>query len=666
MPTDLTGYIVENLAQGVPRSRITTILTAIGWQWEDIERAFEECGIPLPSPPQPPILPAAAPAPNSPATTAAPVSANPPPDAGEPPPAQPPSSGPAPWNNPPPDGPPPYLYGPPGNPAPAKTRTDLRKHLEALNGIAFSDAEWKQFHDTNRGFDFQSLTAANVLAVVGVLLIIGATIIVIVSQWNNVGPLGHVLCLAIPMIALWLIAFGLRDKPQQSVIHSSTLATGTVMLPFTAAMTLYQFGLIHEISSRLVFWSLLISLPVFLGIEFRGRCHQYCVLTIATLYCLAVSFGMSQSSLFVAVWAGMLVSTGISFLGFRLHQSGMPETAKPYLTSGLAGMGPVLLCSLGLIFQKLSILHLSSLLLLNLIPVAVCIYVRRLAKRAVLAPDGLLFDIAGGIETIAPITLLVSLVASQHSLFVAIWAGMLIATGLSLMGLKLDQNGMKEQAKPFLTTALAAMALGLFVSLGLIDAKLTTLQIYSLLLLNLIPAGLCLYLRRLAKLALFVPHRGWFDMALGVENIVPITLLLPFVVLGFHTIGYSVVAFATSLALVGAAIFLPTRTQLPAGAIGLFVTTMTISNRLFLNTLGWPIAVFMAGFMMLGLGYMVQRLNTRRKAEAPYSQWLEYPDHDQNDRAGGGGNGVLFVIAVLVVAFWLIPVIMSLLGAYYP
>lgn len=92
------------------------------------------------------------------------------------------------------------------------------------------------------------------------------------------------------------------------------------------------------------------------------------------------------------------------------------------------------------------------------------------------------------------------------------------------------------------------------------------------------------------------------------EETAILVILTPLLILGFQEDAYIFVALAFSLG------FVLLRTQVAIsslatfGAIGTVISVIAISSQYFADSIGWPIIVFLAGFVAIGLGLLIRKM----------------------------------------------------------
>lgn len=105
------------------------------------------------------------------------------------------------------------------------------------------------------------LTASQIFFIIGVALVITATVVIIAYSWPTLSPLMRFLAIAIPNAILFLISLFVKGLVY---VKKGAHATALLMLPFSIGVFLYQFNIIFEIDYFLFFWSSLMALPIYL------------------------------------------------------------------------------------------------------------------------------------------------------------------------------------------------------------------------------------------------------------------------------------------------------------------------------------------------------------------------------------------------------------------
>lgn len=100
-----------------------------------------------------------------------------------------------------------------------------------------------------------------------------------------------------------------------------------------------------------------------------------------------------------------------------------------------------------------------------------------------------------------------------------------------------------------------------------------------------------------------------------IEEVSPISILLPYIILGFDKVGYSVLALGLSITFVLISARIIINTLLYLGSLGIIITIITISSKIFTNSIGWPIILFIAGFTAIGIGLLIKRIYQERKTQ---------------------------------------------------
>lgn len=92
------------------------------------------------------------------------------------------------------------------------------------------------------------------------------------------------------------------------------------------------------------------------------------------------------------------------------------------------------------------------------------------------------------------------------------------------------------------------------------------------------------------------------------EETAVLVILTPLLILGFQEDAYTFVALVFSLG------FVLLRTQVAIsslatyGALGTVISVIAISSKYFADSIGWPIIVFLAGFVAIGLGLLIRKM----------------------------------------------------------
>ena len=110
-------------------------------------------------------------------------------------------------------------------------------------------------------------------------------------------------------------------------------------------------------------------------------------------------------------------------------------------------------------------------------------------------------------------------------------------------------------------------------------------------------------------------NNTFYSLKLLIEEMAPFIILLPYVFLGFDKTGFSIFALCISIAFVLASTRVIINTLLYLGSFGIIFTIITISSKIFTNSIGWPIILFIAGFAAIGIGLMIKKIYQERKSQ---------------------------------------------------
>lgn len=136
-------------------------------------------------------------------------------------------------------------------------------------------------------------SASQILLALGIALVIVATIVIITYSWPELSPISRFLAVAIPNAIILLISLLTGKNPMLNHIKQGTHVTGLIMLPVSAGVFLYQFGIINDINSPALFlWSLLLVLPVYIFYDLYQKLNYAAILTLVDVFGL-ISFLIS-------------------------------------------------------------------------------------------------------------------------------------------------------------------------------------------------------------------------------------------------------------------------------------------------------------------------------------------------------------------------------------
>ena len=94
------------------------------------------------------------------------------------------------------------------------------------------------------------------------------------------------------------------------------------------------------------------------------------------------------------------------------------------------------------------------------------------------------------------------------------------------------------------------------------------------------------------------------------------------------------------------------KSLIPAGALGLIVGILAITGKYFVDSLGWPIVIFLSGFAFIGLGYWIRTL-AKQNQNRPNIGMRYGLGEDPALAAQGGhkGFGCVTVVLILLILF---------------
>lgn len=332
--------------------------------------------------------------------------------------------------------------------------------------------------------------ATKAFLIIGALLISVAVIIVIYSQWSSVGPFGHISFLGLPMLALFAISWYLSSKEDYIEASNWTLGIGSFIIPFFIGTFLYQTKIVENIDSSLFLTTSLLSLPVYIILEYLLKKGYLSVFTVVTVYTffLALFVNLEMDAI-PMLWLILLLSLAITGLGFWL-MSKKTDNYKVYVSFGT--------------MASAFMIPLATIVTLN-------------------DSSALNFDV-----------------------------NMII---ISLFG--------------FLYLALASF--------------------YN-------------------SLRKYFSDDIIYTLKRTLEEIAPFVIILPFLFASAESPSYAILALVLSIAAILLSIKIWVNSLLYIGSLGLIVSVLLISGQYFVDSIGWPILVFIAGFGAIGIGLTIKKI----------------------------------------------------------
>lgn len=155
------------------------------------------------------------------------------------------------------------------------------------------------------------------------------------------------------------------------------------------------------------------------------------------------------------------------------------------------------------------------------------------------------------------------------------------------------------------------------------------------------------------------------------EELAPIIFLIPYLALGFDKVGYMIFALALSFSYLFVSIKIRIRTFLPIGALGLIVGIFEITGKYFVNSLGWPIVIFLAGFAMIGISFLVRRMSKLRQEQPVVGNFYGLgedatsPVSDGKSKIGLGKMIGLIILVLIGVSFLLSFLVSSFISSQF-
>ncbi|MDP3992617.1 MAG: DUF2157 domain-containing protein [bacterium] len=148
------------------------------------------------------------------------------------------------------------------------------------------------------------------------------------------------------------------------------------------------------------------------------------------------------------------------------------------------------------------------------------------------------------------------------------------------------------------------------------------------------------------------------------EETAVLVILTPLLILGFQEDFYTFVALVFSLG------FVLLRTQVAIsslatyGALGTVISVIAISSKYFADSIGWPIIVFLAGFVAIGLGLLIRKMTVfnRFNTQATLRLGLgQDPAFESHSRTFGWAK----TLGVLILIFLLLQFVMASLSGLH-
>lgn len=145
--------------------------------------------------------------------------------------------------------------------------------------------------------------------------------------------------------------------------------------------------------------------------------------------------------------------------------------------------------------------------------------------------------------------------------------------------------------------------------------------------------------------------RSFYILKRLFEEFAPFLILIPFLALGADKEGYFYFTAIVGLAfiLLAARIFIYT---LPyVGALSLIISIVALTGKYFADSLGWPVIIFIVGFIAIGAGLLIRKMSKIRKEDGSVQNWFGL-GVDENDQALSGQRLSVGRIILLLIFIW--------------
>lgn len=454
------------------------------------------------------------------------------------------------------------------------------------------------------------LDATKTFVFVGLLLIIIAVIVVFTLLWGSASPTARIVFVLLPVLILYLISFATRSKASYIDIHDGTLFTATLLLPFGIATALYQIGIIPTLSPLLIFYSSLVGYIGFIILEFVLHKDKVSPITLLTLYVLFGSL-LWHFKIQPDVYYILLSVLSVFLTGFGvwLYSKEKTVNARSYVAFSVVLLYLFFTAWLvEILMPAYSILW--ALIVLSLAVASLGWGLRRLTK-----------------------------VDGDTYLVVGIAIASLLAPAALLMSLNYNSS---------LSESFNAILVSLFGLLYLSES---------------------IFIGRLAR---SIQSRLVSDLKRFLEEIAPLVVIVPLLSAGLSNIGLMILAVALSFGFIYVSITLPLLTLLPIGTLGLVVGIITITQKYFVDSLTWPITIFVAGFAMIGLSFLVHQVTVWKKSQSNNSAIFDIgedivekiPDQANESKGLKRHFSCFQTIIILALVFMVLPWILSLVFSY--
>jgi len=170
-------------------------------------------------------------------------------------------------------------------------------------------------------------SAGTALLFSGSLLIVIALLVLVSSSWESFSPTGRVITACLPLITLYTLGFTSRRTPGQERLSLYTILTGSIIFPLVLGAVLFQSGLYPYVDANLVFIISLVSLLVYLGMQFAANQTRHAALIVIAGISLMYSFaGIIEASSWVYSLLTLLLGYFLLALAWYLGRPKMEDT----------------------------------------------------------------------------------------------------------------------------------------------------------------------------------------------------------------------------------------------------------------------------------------------------------------------------------------------------
>ncbi len=210
-------------------------------------------------------------------------------------------------------------------------------HTEADIDAGFRHASHSKSEPTPRKATLEhNQDATKVFTVIGGVLVVVAILIVIITQWDSAGSLGHILFSGIPTFLLLGLAFYYWETNTYKVLRDGSLITGCILFPFFVGVLLSELSLFSD-NTQLFFLTIFLASSALTALlEFSGRKPILSILTLISAYGLAINiFEFFDTSFTTNLWHFLTIfSIAISALGIYLLKK-KHQSADTYAAAGI-------------------------------------------------------------------------------------------------------------------------------------------------------------------------------------------------------------------------------------------------------------------------------------------------------------------------------------------